>query len=354
MGGGTSALRVIASDGVLSSVGDGAAFTVEAKAPSVQIITPEDGLRVPWGTLVNFTAEITDPQQAPILDADIVWSNAYRTLGTGPFISPTDLEVGTNVVTVSVTNAAGFTSQASVTVLVGDDLRLPGPKISATPTTIPFSVAATELNPQAESLSIANAGGGTLSVTIASDAGWLLLDGGPGGVYTAPATIALLVDPTVLPDATVSTASITIQNNADPSDLLIVPVTLAKGAVFTATPFVDDDADGIENGLDNCAFAANADQADTGGLGTGSAPDGIGDACQCGDLNGDGRLSIADAVVLQRSLLQPPTATPARPDLCDVGGSAGCSLPDAIILRRALLSPATAFITPACVIVPTP
>ena len=234
---------MIASDGVLSSVCDGAAFTVEAKAPSVQIITPEDGLRVLWGTLVNFTAEITDPQQAPILDADIVWSNAYRTLGTGPFISPTDLEVGTNVVTVSVTNAAGFTSQASVTVLVGDDLRLPGPKISATPTTIPFSVAATELNPQAESLSIANAGGGTLSVTIASDAGWLLLDGGPGGVYTAPATIALLVDPTVLPDATVSTASITIQNNADPSDLLIVPVTLAKGAVFTATPFVDDDAD---------------------------------------------------------------------------------------------------------------
>jgi hypothetical protein len=112
---------------------------------------------------------------------------------------------------------------------------------------------------------------------------------------------------------------------------------------------VDDDADGIENGLDNCAFAANADQTDTGGLGTGSSPDGIGDACQCGDLNGDGRISIADAVVLQRSLLQPPAATPARPDLCDVGGSAGCGLPDAIILRRALLSPPTAFITPACV-----
>lgn len=353
-GGGTSALRVIASDGVLSGVGDGGSFSVEAKPPIVQVTTPADGLHVPWGTLVNFMAEVVDPQEAPIPNADIVWSNAYRILGTGLFASPTDLEVGTNLVTVTATNAAGLTAQASVTVVVGDDLRFPGPKISATPTTVPFSVGATEVIPQGGSLSITNAGGGSLSVSVASDSAWLTLDGGSVGTYNAPVTIALLVDPTALPDATTSTASITIQNNGDAGDALSIPVTVSKGAVFTATPFADDDGDGIENGLDNCAFAANADQGDTGGVGVGSPPDGIGNACQCGDLNGDGRVSIGDAVVLQRSLLQPPTATPARLDLCDVGGSAGCSIADATLIRRALLSPPTAFLTPACVLVPPP
>lgn len=110
----------------------------------------------------------------------------------------------------------------------------------------------------------------------------------------------------------------------------------------------DPDRDGIASLLDNCPFAANSDQRDSGGVGVGSSPDGVGDACQCGDVSGDGRVTIADAVLISRSLLVPPTADLPHPERCDVGGSAACTNADAVVLRRALLSPATATIRPAC------
>ncbi len=56
----------------------------------------------------------------------------------------------------------------------------------------------------------------------------------------------------------------------------------------------DTDADGIPDSEDNCLYTSNADQLDTGGVGT-TVSDGIGDACQCGDLNDDGVVDSNDA-----------------------------------------------------------
>jgi len=117
---------------------------------------------------------------------------------------------------------------------------------------------------------------------------------------------------------------------------------------------LDLDLDGVANASDNCPTVANADQADAGGVGVGSAPDRIGDACQCGDVSGDGRVTLSDAALVQRAQLVPPIATLARPALCDVGGSRGCTIADAVILRRALLTPPTASIAPACAPAPPP
>jgi len=117
---------------------------------------------------------------------------------------------------------------------------------------------------------------------------------------------------------------------------------------LVAAPPADADGDGVGDGADNCPFAANADQADRGGVGAGSPPDGVGDACQCGDVNGDGLVTLADAAAVQRSLLQPPTATLAVPALCDVDGNLACTLADAVRLRRALLQPPTATIQQGC------
>ena len=120
----------------------------------------------------------------------------------------------------------------------------------------------------------------------------------------------------------------------------------------------DSDADGVCGDVDNCRYEPNGsaqaglpgvgDQLDRGGVGRGSAPDRIGDACQCGDVTGDGRVTTADIIVAQRSLLTPPTATPAHPERCDVGGTLGCTLADVSILRDALLMPPRASIVHQC------
>ena len=87
---------------------------------------------------------------------------------------------------------------------------------------------------------------------------------------------------------------------------------------------------------------------DTAGLGGGSPPDGIGDACQCGDVSGDGQISSVDASIIMRALMQPPLATLERPELCDVGGSFDCTSADAAIVFRALMTPPLAAIEQQC------
>ncbi len=128
------------------------------------------------------------------------------------------------------------------------------------------------------------------------------------------------------------------------------PAAWAAGADLDAVSGFagDGDTDGIPDVADNCPLFANANQSDIGGIGAASGPDGIGDACQCGDVNANGRVTTADATIVTRSLLVPPTAPLTRPDLCNVGGSAGCTTADAVIITRALLVPATANVQQVC------
>jgi hypothetical protein len=133
----------------------------------------------------------------------------------------------------------------------------------------------------------------------------------------------------------------------DTSGQQIVGATGSNGTI-TVVPAGDADGDGVPDASDNCPYTPNADQKDTGGIGSGSAPDGIGDVCQCGDVNGNGQVTLADSVIILRSLLTPPTATLQNPQLCDVGGSAGCTLADSVIILRANLSPPTATISQQC------
>jgi hypothetical protein len=99
---------------------------------------------------------------------------------------------------------------------------------------------------------------------------------------------------------------------------------------------------------DNCRYAPNAGQDDTGGIGGSSGPDGIGDECQCGDVNGNGSVTLSDSLIIRYSLVTPPLTTMARPDLCDVGSSPGCTLTDATIVRWAQVTPPAATIQQVC------
>jgi Tol biopolymer transport system component len=120
----------------------------------------------------------------------------------------------------------------------------------------------------------------------------------------------------------------------------------------------DVDADGVGDACDNCVYAPNGaneagipgvgNQTDTGGVGRVSPPDGIGDACQCGDVNGDGRVTLTDVTLVSRSLLHPPSAVLLRPDFCDVTADDDCFLDDVDALKRALLIPPRALLEQQC------
>jgi hypothetical protein len=106
-----------------------------------------------------------------------------------------------------------------------------------------------------------------------------------------------------------------------------------------APPPNDSDGDGFPNTGDNCPMLPNPTQADTGRIG-GTPGDGIGDACQCGDVSQDGAVTQAD-VTLFRQHLASPGGVPflgAAAGKCSVIGviTGQCDLLDAVVLRRAL------------------
>jgi hypothetical protein len=106
-------------------------------------------------------------------------------------------------------------------------------------------------------------------------------------------------------------------------------------------PTLDSDADLIAAYRDNCRFTYNPGQEDTGGLLT-LIPDGIGNACQCGDVDDDGDVDDFDINRFRSSLaLVPGSAlTPAGTNKCTVIETAGpCDVLDVAVIERALEPP---------------
>jgi bacillolysin len=118
------------------------------------------------------------------------------------------------------------------------------------------------------------------------------------------------------------------------------------GVVYNRGEFVgqepDLDVDGIPDALDNCPLERNSDQDDDGGL-LSNAANGIGNACECGDLGVDGEIGDPDIAALRDWLARAPAPTPAL-QRCSVAGGIECDVRDFAVLTRARngLAPALA------------
>jgi hypothetical protein len=91
-------------------------------------------------------------------------------------------------------------------------------------------------------------------------------------------------------------------------------------------PAHDDDGD--LDGADNCPFIVNPAQLNGDGFAAG-------DACQCGDVTGEGTLDAAD-YQRAREYVVNRTSGPFDLDRCDVSGDAACDVEDLAVLDRAL------------------
>lgn len=88
----------------------------------------------------------------------------------------------------------------------------------------------------------------------------------------------------------------------------------------TPLPFCDD----------NCPFVSNRDQTDSDG-------NGVGNACQCGDVNLDGTTDVADALRIARGQVASNDPGFGR---CDVDGGGTCDVADALAIARGQVSSA--------------
>ena len=67
----------------------------------------------------------------------------------------------------------------------------------------------------------------------------------------------------------------------------------------------------------------NRDQVDTDG-------NGIGDACECGDANGDGIVNVDDLLAINTAIFKGPPFPP----LCDANGDLLCDMRDILATQR--------------------
>jgi hypothetical protein len=98
----------------------------------------------------------------------------------------------------------------------------------------------------------------------------------------------------------------------------------------------DSDGDRVPDSKDNCPYFSNTSQRDSGSL-LSKAKDRIGNACQCGDVNGDGIINAKDPVMIRKTLRKGSKIRMKRPDLCHVGGTKGCTVKDALLIEKAIL-----------------
>ncbi|MEZ4861745.1 MAG: hypothetical protein R3C14_10570 [Caldilineaceae bacterium] len=235
-GSGTAILQVVASDGVNTAEAASAPFVMANKAPEPYILLPEDNLHIHYGQLVNFNAMAFDAQDGLVAEGGFVWKNASGdTLGNGPMISLTDLPVGANVITLVATNSVGESATTTVTVIVDDDLNLPGPTLSAGPTPVGWQIAADVTTAQNAVVSINNAGGDKLTWNAASDQPWLTLDVITGTINAGddPMNLTLTADPAGLEANQTHVAHVTITTpGLDPVQSIVIPVSLSIGDVW--------------------------------------------------------------------------------------------------------------------------
>jgi uncharacterized repeat protein (TIGR03806 family) len=106
--------------------------------------------------------------------------------------------------------------------------------------------------------------------------------------------------------------------------------------IRTGLATIDSDDDTRADANDNCPRTSNLSQSDAGGLNS-SGANGVGDACECGDVTGDGRADTADLGPIRDQLRRTATLSGAANRRCDSASDTGeCSIVSWARLRKAL------------------
>ena len=138
---------------------------------------------------------------------------------------------------MTATNSANLSASTSITVVVDDDLNLLGPTLTVGPAQLGWSFPAGATTPQTVTLTIGNAGDGTLGWSASSNAAWLALDVVSG---TAPSTIVVTANPTGIPEGSGLSGHILV-TASQITQTITVPAGIVVGSLFeqpiNSTPY---------------------------------------------------------------------------------------------------------------------
>lgn len=226
-------MRVIASDGVNTGYLDSEIFTVAPNPPQAIILSPGDGATFLYEQTIFLSGMSYDVQDGSVAEFNHEWSDQNGILGYGTTLNLSQLPIGEHQITLKATNSWGLTGTDTITIIISDNLDLPGPTLSASPSPINWHVDAGETALQTAEVLIDNNGGGTLpDWTATENADWLTLSATTGPVS---ATLTLTADPTGLTPGTVVSTIVTITTPASgstPAQTREIVVTLAVGDIW--------------------------------------------------------------------------------------------------------------------------
>ena len=121
-----------------------------------------------------------------------------------------------------------MSASTTITVVVDDDLNLPGPTLTVGPTQLGWSFATNAAGTQSSALTIGNAGSGAIDWSASSDVPWMTIDVVTG---TAPSTIIVTANPSGIPDDTGLSGHIIVAANSL-AQTVTVPAGIVIGSLF--------------------------------------------------------------------------------------------------------------------------
>ena len=110
--------RVLATDGINTGIAETSGlFTIADKAPSAQIVYPEDGATYPSGSSVHLAGMAYDREDGPLSGAQLMWTlNGVQAVGTGEQVTVYSLADGIHHITLTAQDSSGNVATVSISV----------------------------------------------------------------------------------------------------------------------------------------------------------------------------------------------------------------------------------------------
>jgi len=218
--GGSGLIRVLASDGLLSGQDTSGAFSVPKHAPSVQIDMPSEGQVFFPTQQIVLQGSANDVEDGTLGDAAFRWSSSIDgDLGTGASLGTSELTTGQHIITLTVTDSDGMTSQAQRTITITPEDTTEEVFLEASPFIVSLVIGIGEpVEPY--TITLRSSGDTEIDWNASEDIPWLSANTVSG---TTPSDLILMVDPSLLQVGN-NTGKITItsgQAGKSPIELMV-------------------------------------------------------------------------------------------------------------------------------------